>query len=372
MLDILTKDELKVLDPKKPHTTKKIEYVTAYVRQWLFVMTGDALNKTHINFVDCMCNAGIYADGDLATATEVFKLFNEFAKNHPTKQFRLFLNDYNSIRIDIIARICDTIKNDSLSNISFFTNVGDVNEYISNLSKQENLTGFSTSTILYVDPYDFGTVNIPTLKKFTDTNYCELIYNVFTSDFVRNKFDSRISKCLDDENAKFTTKEQLVEYMVTLLKRDSKFKYHLAYEFKTQTNAELYQIMFFTPNSAGLDKIKEALWETFNGQFSHRNKAQDNSGQIQMFTADDDRQMLLNMHSAEAKNLLLQKYKGQKDIHYDVWVDYILSNSMLKSSYILNNLLKPLIASGQIIKLNKGVIKSNFKKDFYDFNGGES
>ena len=58
------------IQSKKEQTTYKIRYVTRYVRQWAIIEAG---RKTisQINFIDCMCNAGIYKDGDFCTGMEV-------------------------------------------------------------------------------------------------------------------------------------------------------------------------------------------------------------------------------------------------------------------------------------------------------------
>ena len=40
-----------------------------------------------INFIDCMCNAGVYKDGDACTALEVIEDFNGLAKQFPSKKF---------------------------------------------------------------------------------------------------------------------------------------------------------------------------------------------------------------------------------------------------------------------------------------------
>ena len=56
----------KFLDDKKQQTTYKIDYVSEYVKNWLYVMATS--EKVHtLNFIDCMSNAGIYKDGDLGT-----------------------------------------------------------------------------------------------------------------------------------------------------------------------------------------------------------------------------------------------------------------------------------------------------------------
>ena len=59
------------LTKKKQQTSKKIEYVSEYVWLWALVML--ERNDIHtLNFVDCMCNAGVYHDGDCCTADFFF------------------------------------------------------------------------------------------------------------------------------------------------------------------------------------------------------------------------------------------------------------------------------------------------------------
>jgi three-Cys-motif partner protein len=365
---ILTTKEEKCLTNKKPQTTYKIKYVSTYVRNWLFVVCGKK-ETCNINFIDSMCNAGIYSDGGYSTAIEVLKLFNEFAPNHKNKTFNLFLNDYDSNKIAIITKLCNEIQDKNLTNINIYTNQDDINDYLKKLVANQKFFVYPHSTILYVDPYDFRTVHIPTLRTFVAKFYCELIFNVFTSDFIRNKLDNEILKCLDKPNINIKTKEELVNHIITELKIN-KMKYHLCYEFRTQTNVALYQIMFLTPNAKGLDKLKDALWETFNGKFYHRNKQEEDTLKMQLTFLDenDDKKMLLSMHTKEAETLLFDKFKGQT-IAYSILADYILSNTLLCSSHIIENLLKPLIEQKKIKKLNKVKIKNNYKQDFYDIIG---
>jgi len=63
------------LDEKKEQTTYKIDYITKYVEKWLYVVANVPGIK-NINFIDCMCNAGIYQDGDLGYSMRVLELFN--------------------------------------------------------------------------------------------------------------------------------------------------------------------------------------------------------------------------------------------------------------------------------------------------------
>jgi len=50
---------LKQLDEKKQQTDYKIKYIVEYVKLWILVNVSRS-NVTDLNFVDCMCNAGIY------------------------------------------------------------------------------------------------------------------------------------------------------------------------------------------------------------------------------------------------------------------------------------------------------------------------
>lgn len=66
-------DKAKLTD-KKEQTSKKIQYVTDYVSRWVEI-SGVRSDVLGITFVDCMCNAGVYRDGDCCTAIEVLNLF---------------------------------------------------------------------------------------------------------------------------------------------------------------------------------------------------------------------------------------------------------------------------------------------------------
>ena len=108
-----------------------------------------------------------------------------------------------------------------------------------------------SSNLVFVDPYNFCTVKISVLEKFLSKAYCELIFNIFTSDFVRNQDKEKMKKFCKEENISCTTKEAMVQQITSKLKVGH-IKYSFAYEFKTITNMELYQIMFLHPILEGL------------------------------------------------------------------------------------------------------------------------
>lgn len=358
-LDELVKREAKHLTEKKPHTTHKILYICHYVEEWLRVVCNAENND--LNFIDCMANAGVYADGDLCTAVEVLRIFAETAKQFPDKTFNVLFNDYNSNSVRISKEVCKIIVGTLPINVHIYFEQLDVNIYLNTLKEKYNIFGFPSKTILYVDPYDFRTVQLPILRNFLQNTYCELIYNFFTSDAIRNGIDSGIAKALGGQYS-FKNTDELTNFVINMLTVGF-MKYHLSYTFRNSRNVELYQILFLTPHSKGLDKLKQSIWDTFKGQ-EHYKTDVSHAGQLSLFSPQDDREYWAKAHAIEAMNLLKSKYSG-KIVKYTEIEQLILPQSLLMSSQLINYLIKPNIAAGNIFKQNKVKMKSNYKDDYY-------
>lgn len=169
------------LDEKKQQTAKKVQYVSEYITQWAHISTARK-EVTHITFIDCMCNAGVYKDGDLCTSMCVLQTFIELARRYPQKKYRLMLNDNDKNRVEIIKKVITSIRAKKYDNLEIFIMNMDVNDYLEYLSKNHmydssSIFGYGYATVVYVDPYNFGTVQIPKVTKLLSQNYCELIFN---------------------------------------------------------------------------------------------------------------------------------------------------------------------------------------------------
>ena len=360
-----------ILDDKKEQTTYKIRYVVRYVKQWA-IIEAERPKINQINFVDCMCNAGVYKDGDFCTALEVIKVFNELAGNpkYQTKQFVVYLNDIDAGRIEnfkkVILQVIEPNKN-----LHVWTSSMDVNDFLEKVSDSTHslhnrLFAFGNCNLIYVDPYNFGTVQISRLQDILRNNYCELLFNLFTSDYVRNiaKDSGRIQNCLG--GFKPATKDEFIDYVVNAL-RVGPIQYTFAYSFHTMKNVELYQILYATPNIRGLEVLKDSLWDVFDGEEFHRNHAPKISDveQISMFDDEDPKEQRLREYAQEARRIICEEFKGQI-VEYAVIEQKILEETMLKDSQIIEPVLKPLIDEEKIRKCNN-VRKTNFKKDSYAF-----
>ena len=347
------------LTNKKQQTDYKIKYVSEYVNQWA-IISSERDEIADITFIDCMCNAGVYQDGDLCTAMEVLLIFNGLAASHPDKTYNLYLNDYDKGKIETLNKVIASLGINK-PNIKINITNSDVNDYLDWLKDNRHIFGYSKSVILYVDPYDFGTVHIPKVHNILQMHYCELIFNFFISDYVRNwgQNKDRLSKCLGGANV--STKEELIEYMENQFKI-GRIKHGFSYQFKTQTNVELYQIMFFTPSKKGLEVLKDTLWKVFGGKFYHKNKKEFEVSQLSLFTEDDEKTWLLNLHAKVAKELLLAH--DNETMSYAEIEVLLIEKSMLTESQILSNVLKPLIEEGKVTKMNL-TSKRNFKGDSF-------
>lgn len=349
-------------------TKHKIDYISDYVYNWSIVGVNFP-ECTQINFIDCMCNAGIYKDSTLTTSMRTLQIFVRHAKKYPNKMFNLFLNDYDSKRIEVIKKLSSKINSESLKNINIITENRDVNEFLDTFnSKYSQYLGYGAFTILFVDPYNFGTVKIKKLQEFSNNNYSEIIFNYFSSDYTRNK--NNLSALAKKESIKKSMEgvpgyyEKMTDIQVMNLIQDyfktSKIKYSFAYQFRTKKNVPLYSIIYSTPNIRGLEKIKDSFWKVFDGNpfflnYEENDNVLEKTQQTQLF---DDKNINELYYSKEAQDKLIEKYQT-KEVSYDNINIYILENTMLKKGQIIKDVIKPLVENGKIIKRD---IKS--KKDF--------
>lgn len=352
------------LQPKKQQTEYKIKYVREYVLYWLKVSVNRP-NIKYINFIDCMCNAGIYKDGDLCTSIEVLQLFITEAKYHTQIKFQLFLNDYNRERISIQKKIIDYyMEREGCNNISVFYDYKDVNEYITNFQTFDRYLLNDASNILFVDPYDLRTVRIDSIRIFIQKYYCEIIFNVMTYDFTRNKNDNRIFEMLGNNYA-ITSVNQLMSFIIERLRTGS-MAYCFPFSFNNVKNSEIYQILFITPNIKGLEKLKEALRSIFKGMEKYKNNPPKIQGEL--FSLDDsnvEENVLLNC-GKETQDEMLNFFRGKR-ISYKQIERFVLEKSVLAEHHIIRYILQPLLQEGKIYKCNITVNKSNFKQDEYKF-----
>lgn len=358
------------LNEAKNHTENKFQLIKNYVDRWLYTMV-EIPWVNNINFIDCMCNAGIYSNGIIGTPVEILKEFIKFAGNNPNKNFNLFFNDYNNKRIEILKQICNVFEYYRLPNLKINFFCEDVNIFLDELTNNNFFANNNCGTILFVDPYNFGTVNANKIINFTSKFYCELLFNLFSSDIKRNAYNKSLpnkQKSIKESvkgilNEDIPIKSNIVEDSISRsLKQGNHIKYCFSYEFRTKKNVEYYHILFATPSIKGLELFKKTLWDLFDGAgfYKYENIAE---GQLHFF---DDSALNLELCVREAKELLLD-YFVNKTISYEELKIFLLEKTMLKSGQIVKYVLKPMISGHLVIKNNVVQNKNNYIEDTYTF-----
>lgn len=350
-------------------TKHKIKYVSNYIENWTYIMCEHNKINT-INFIDCMCNAGIYNDCTLSTSMEVLNIFVNQAIKYPGMKFNIFLNDILPERIDVIKKLSSIVNSKNLNNINIFYDTMDVNDYLDSIVKYNTYFQFGSSTVLFVDPYNFGDVKIHKLYEFSNKYYSEIIFNYFSSDYKRNiKNESAMDKIdkinesmigIPGYNSNLSDTE--VRLLIQEFLKTSKIKYSFAYQFRTSTNVPLYSIIYASPHYRGLEEIKESFWKIFDGDLFYRNTKENDIGSKQI-SLIDDKQLNEDYYCNEAKNIVISKYSGY-EVTYDEILIYLLEHSMLKKGQILRGVIKPLIKENKIEKLNYSG-KNNYLNDSY-------
>lgn len=373
-IKVMTK-YLDCLDAVSEHTHKKIEYVSKYVENYLYVVTRYK-NIKNISFIDCMCNAGIYKDGRDGTPISVMKILSKFAIAHPTIQFNLFLNDKNSRRIDCIKELINNFQ-DKPFNLKFEYSSEDVNTYIQNMSKfSKKISGYKNMSILFVDPYNFGDLKIKLMIDFTHKYYSELLFNYFSSDYKRNinntyvkaKQQKMINSMIgiNGYNQQMNDDDVLKLIQGELKKNNIKFCFYYPFKIGRGNGIELYRILYATPNIVGLKKLKKALWDIFNGQSSYK-KENICDGQLSLFNNKQNEEYYLINYLDEAKELVLN-YFSSNSVSYDEIVGFVLENTMLRDGQIIDKLLKPLENEGKLSRITPASLnKNNYKLSSYKF-----
>lgn len=364
--ELLSLIDEKILDDKKPQTSYKIKYVQEYAKLWT-IISAQRDNIKKINFIDCMCNAGIYKDGDLGTSMEVLHLFKIYADKFPSKCFNLFLNDFNKERIESSRIIAKHILGDKIpKNLHVFFSSTDVNSYLTDTSFFDKYLSYDASTLNFVDPYNFSDVKIKSIRHFAMNYYCEIVFNLFTMDFVRNKDSLRISECLGNTR-EIASKDEFIEEVISQIKVN-KMQYAFPYSFKNTNNAEIYQIVFFTPSKKGLEVLKEALFKVFKGLDAYRNEhtATDLFGDS-LFSDDEIDEMIIKNCGIDAQNMIIKTF-SPGIYHYGKLEEFLIEKTVMMDSQIIRYVLSPMIEKGSLIKKNqKG--RKNYKEDYYELKG---
>ena len=101
--------------------------------------------------------------------------------NFLPKNLVVYLNDIDKERIKIFDKIYQKyILPQKSSNLRVHSKNKDVNDYLDMIAadsqNKQGLFAYGKCNLIYVDPYNFGTVQISKLHAILENNYCELLF----------------------------------------------------------------------------------------------------------------------------------------------------------------------------------------------------
>ncbi len=350
------------------HSKMKILLISSYVENWLRVGCNGKWKK--MVFADCMCNAGIYADGTLGTPSEVYKLILDYAKDFSDMKFYIYINDYNENRIKIINEVF-SVLGEKPANVIVRSRTYDVNYILGQICEHKDKVFKNALSLVFVDPYDISTVDDEKLFDLLDNCRVELIFNMFLSDFTRfhckerfknkkSKLTKALSSLIEEDEIESVTSEELFDKFHIKFKESQYSNYVFSYLFKNRKKADLYYIVFSSPSVEGLKKFKISLWDVFKGYdyYFHDEKKDD-----MQQTLFPEELSAAEKHGYSAKKILQRMFVGET-VSYDDIADVTLERTMLKDTQIIDYVLKPLIETKRLIKHGS---KTSYKKNNYTF-----
>ena len=362
-------------EPIKSHTAKKIELVSKYVDNWLYVVSNSPKIKD-IYFIDVMSNAGLYESKQLATYVEVLNLFVRHAKEHRDKCFHLISNDYDSEKYKTMKAIRSLYLSNAhyngIRNIDIDCHNEDANNLLWKLTKSFQFDK-QRVILLYVDPYCFlGRELAVSTILFCKRVYCELIVNYYYNDYIRNYKNRKAPNKIQDINEFATlcgadsskdTPDQVMGSFINKMISSTHFKYRYLFRMRNACNGILYYLIYFTPKFEGLEKIKDATYKSFqcNDEYSPSYKPIDGINIFGRSENEDNEYYILE----ETKNTFA-KHKG-KTLKYREIAEYLLQYTPIPAGRIIEAILKPLIRENILKKMNLNGPR-NYKDDSYFVN----
>ncbi len=368
MIDIsnLSKSQLKVLDDVKEHTLKKGDFVAEYLEEFLYV----GANKwNQVTYIDAMSNAGVYRCGTEGTSIKVMRRMIILAKKYPEKQFNFIVNDYKLEKIEILHDILEKMKK-GVSNISTWYFNEDVNDFFNVMQTHDTNRLFQSAlSITFIDPYNYGYIDMIKMIEYMNSRRTELILNLFTSDIRRNLRNEQAKNHMKMINDSLTSLGvNTSEEDITVLTNDiatrlrdamKRINFAFRYPFHNNIDQEIYSLLFLTGHIKGIKKFKRAIWKTFDGSdrfVNSKNKMPEGATQLSLLDEDEIEKIehfyKKDLQGKEMIKLIKSEFKG-KDIWYNDIEEIVLENSLLGDNHIVTYVIKPMLGK-ELTKLTEG------------------
>lgn len=272
-----TKKTTGVISEAAPHTIKKFELISEYVKAWVEKLMNYEKCEG-IVFIDCMSNSGLYKDAQgkeiEGTPLRVSKIIAEAMKKYSNKKAYLYFNDLSIEKIETLeSRLPQRTEN-----FVVYTDAMDGNALLKSISDQFDVFNNMNYLLLY-DPYD-AAINWEAITPFLN-NWGEVIINHMVSDTIRaartakrdevvqkyeQTYQMNIEKLISigSDRAAF---EAVVEEIIQD-RTEKRNCYVAVFPFLNTNNALVYNLIHCTGNIAGFRLYKKTAWKVFGDKSS--------------------------------------------------------------------------------------------------------
>lgn len=343
------------LEEVKEQTIQKINYISDYFSKYINVIGYTPAFET-INFFDCMSNAGMYDNNIKGTPIRIFELMIKYSHKFKEKKLNLFVNDLETWKIRYLESLIEEygIENPNI-NVYYYNK--DVNDFLELISSREfNSHFWKASSIIFVDPWNFGSVDMGCLTELLETRRVELVFNYMLYDYAKNRNNSHApdkTQLIEDslKTIGVDSHNTSPDELTLILKEKFLSKKHVShvfyYPFKNVKNAIMYYLIYCTPHPKGLEKLKESLWAVFEGEAAHMNR--NNQEQCCLFDLEDSKNLLEDYYYLELKPILMKRLSGI-EISYDDIMRVALEQSMFKKGQVIKCVIRRMLDEGILIK----------------------
>ncbi|MFA9422469.1 MAG: three-Cys-motif partner protein TcmP [Sedimentibacter sp.] len=313
-----------VISKASPHTIKKFEVIEEYIKSWAQKLMLNE-NCNGLIFIDCMCNSGVYIDGEgniiYGTPVRVANALLDVAHTYPYKQIHQYFNDICEKKISKLQKHLP----ENERNYRAVTSVGDANELLKTIGPQLNQNSHMHYFLLY-DPYD-ASIDWEALIPFF-RNWGEVMINHMVSDPVR-AINSAKNKTAKEkyENTYLADFEKLVPYgsdknayekrvesIIKTLKGTRNY-YVAAFPFYNSQNSQMYNLIHCTSSKKGFILYKKSAWKVFGAQSStkhtHNNENQLAFDANGMITTETDESCF---KVSDIAKYLQKEFSGEKNV----------------------------------------------------------
>lgn len=299
-MNMASSKKKEVISEASPHTIKKFELISEYVKVWINILMLNSKCKG-IVYIDCMSNSGVYRNeiGEEIKGTPllVSEIIAEAMTRYTSKQAYLYFNDKEEDKIELL----NTRLPKQTENFHVNTEVMDANELLRKIGKQFSTMFQDMHFLLIYDPYDAHIewdAMMPFLK-----NWGEVILNHMVSDPIRavkmakkpetiEKYEETYQSNIE-ELISFGSDRDAFEEKIKKIIRDGsgrkEGKYYVAsFPFFNSTNSVVYNLIHCTGHYRGFELFKTTAWHTFGDHSSMKNTHNDENSMQMSFTENGE------------------------------------------------------------------------------------